>query len=128
MNKPGFTLIEVIVSMLVIAIVMYALIAIFINTGFRGANIDAFTVAQSLAEGKIEETTAKSFGWISCEAETNFSGDLSNYSYEIVVTYVSAEALDVSFPLATDYKKVSVLIRHPQLEGVASLESIRTNY
>jgi len=128
MNKSGFTLIEVIISMLVIAIVMYALIAIFINTGFKGADIDAFTVAQSLAEGKIEESMAKSFGSISSEVETSFSADLSNYTYEIVVNYVSPEALDVPAGSITDYKKVTILIRHPQLQGVASLESIRTVY
>lgn len=127
-NKAGFTLVEVIVSIVVIAIIMYAAIAIFITSGVKGVNVEVFTIAQSLAEGKLEEVTAKDFGAVSSEGETNFSGDLSNYSYEIVVNYVSAEALDSAVGYVTDYKKVQVKIRHPQLGNPTQLESIRANY
>jgi prepilin-type N-terminal cleavage/methylation domain-containing protein len=127
-NKKGFTLIEVIISMVVIAIVMYAAIAIFITSGAKGANVEVFTVAQSLAEGKLEEAMAHEFADVSSEAEINFTGDLSNYSYEIISNYVSGEALDSAVGSATDYKKIQVLIRHSKLANPIQLESIRTNY
>ncbi len=127
-KKQGFTLVEIIMAMAVIAIIMYSVIAVFITSGARGVNVEVFTVAQSLAEGKLEENMAHSFSDVSDEVETNFSGDLGDYSYEIVVNYVSPEALDLPVAFVTDYKKIQARIRHPQLEGAISLEAIRANY
>jgi prepilin-type N-terminal cleavage/methylation domain-containing protein len=126
--KKGFTLVEVIVSMVIIAIVIYAGIAIFITSGAKGANVEIFTVAQCLAEGKLEEAMAKDFADVASVAETSFSGDLGSYSWEILSSYVSGEALDTAVAGATDYKKIQVMIRHPKLGNPIQLESIRANY
>lgn len=127
-NLKGFTLVEVIVSLVIIAVVMYAAIAVFITSGAKGVNVEVYTIAQALAEDKLEEAMVHDFVDATSESEANFSGDLVNYSYEIIVAYVSAEALDTPYGSATDYKKISVLIRHPQLSNPTSLESIRANY
>ncbi|MFH1683390.1 MAG: type II secretion system protein [Candidatus Margulisiibacteriota bacterium] len=124
----GFTLIEVIISLVVIAVIMYAGLAVFITSGTKGVNVDVFTVAQALAEDKLEEALVQDFVNVSSESETNFSGDLAGYSYEITVNYVSTEALDIAVGGPTDHKKINVQIRHPQLGKPASLESIRANY
>ncbi|MEA3492765.1 MAG: type II secretion system protein [Candidatus Margulisiibacteriota bacterium] len=126
-NKRGFSLIEVVISITVLAIVLYALIAVFITTGVKGVNVEIFTVAQSLAEGKLEETMALSFNNVTSESETNFSGNLSDFSYEIISNYVSGEALDTPVGYSTDYKKIEVLIRHPDLGIPTTLESIRSD-
>ena len=127
-GRSGFTLIELTITVVVIAIVMYVVIAIFITSGVKGVNVDVFTVAQSLAEDKLEEAMSMDFDDITDEAEVNFSGDLDDFSYEIVVDYVSPEALDTPVGSATDYKKVQILIRHDQLGKPTSLESIRASY
>ena len=127
-RNKGFTLVELVVAMVVIAIVMYAAIAIFITSGAKGVNVEVFTVAQSLAEGKLEEAMARNFGDITLESETNFTGDLSSYSYEIVVDYVSAEALDTPVASVTEYKKIQVKIRHPKLGNPTQLESLRADF
>lgn len=126
--KKGFTLVEVIVSMVIIAVIIYAAIAIFITSGAKGASVEIFTVAQSLAEGKLEEAMARDFEDVASVEETNFSGDLGSYSCEILSSYVSGEALDTAVAGATDYKKVQVKIRHPKLANPIQLESIRANY
>ncbi len=127
-KRSGFTMVELVITVIVIAIVMYAVIAIFVTSGFKGVNVDVFTVAQSLAEDKLEEATAQTFDEITDEAQTNFSGDLDDYSYEIEVDYVSAEVLDTVVASPTDYKKIQVRIRHDQLASAVSLEAIRANY
>ena len=127
-EKKGFTLVELVIAIVVIAIVMYAVIAIFITSGVKGVNVEVFTVAQSLAEGKLEQKMAMDFGDISNEGWTNFTGDLSGYRYQVAVNYVSAEALDVPVGYSTNFKKVRAIIGHDKLANPTSLESIRANY
>ena len=127
-KKYGFTLIETIVAVTILAIVMYAVIAIFVNSGVRGANVEVFSVAQALAEGKLEEKMAKPFSSLSSESASFFSGDLNAYSYQLTVNYVSREALDAVVGSPTDYKKVRVSVSHHLLSRPISLESIRANY
>lgn len=127
-QRLGFSLVELVIAVVVIAIVMYAVIAIFITSGFRGVNVEVFTVAQSLAENKLEEAVAQDFDDITAEAETSFGGELANYSYEITVDYVSGEALDTAVGFATDYKRIRVAIRHSQLSSPTYLEGIRADY
>lgn len=127
MRKKGFTLIELIVSVAVLAVIMYSVIAIFITTGAKGVNAEVFSVAQSLAEDKLEEMMGKGFSAISSEAQTYFDGDLQEFSYEITVSYVSKEALDVPVGSATDYKKIQVRVNHSKLGNPASLEAVRAN-
>lgn len=126
--KKGITLIEVIISIVVIAIIMYSSVQVFVSSGAKGANVEVFSVAQSLAENKLEECIGKSFAYISSEAQTSFSSPLNSYSYQIVVNYVSKEALDASVGYTTSYKKITVQIRHPSLSNPTTLESIRINY
>jgi len=126
--KKGLTLVEVIISIVLIAIIMYSSVQVFVSSGAKGANVEVFSVAQSLAENKLEGQLGRTFTSISSEVQTAFSTDLSNYTYEIVVNYVSKEALDAPVAYTTNYKKITVLIRHPSLSRPTSLESIRIDY
>jgi prepilin-type N-terminal cleavage/methylation domain-containing protein len=133
-DKKGFTLVEIIASVVVIGIIIYAVFSIFITSGFRSVNIEIYTVAQTLAEGKLEEMMARDFTTRVTTGETSFpAGDLGNYSYEVVGKYVTPEALDA--PVADEmddppysYKKIQVMIRHPKLIHPVTLESIRADY
>ena len=126
--KKGFTLVEIIISVVVIAIIAYAGIAVYSTSAVKDVAVDVFTVAQSLAEGKLEETMAKDFADINSVSSTAFSGDLSNFNYTIIVNYVSPEALDVPIVSATDYKKIGVSVSHFQLTRPTTLECLRANY
>lgn len=126
--KAGFNLVELIAAVVVTGILMYALIAIFITAGAKGVNVEAFTVAQLLASGKLEETMSADFADISSEAEVNFSGDLSNYSCDIVVDYVSSEALDTVVGYATPYKRVNVRVRSYLLGNPISFRALKVDY
>jgi hypothetical protein len=112
----------------VLGIAMYALITIFISSGFKGVNVEHYTIGQTLAESKLEEAMVQDYLDVSDEAEANFSGDLSGYSYEIATDFVSGEALDTPVGSDQGYKRVRVLIRHPQLTNPVMLESIKADY
>jgi len=129
-NRKGFTLIEVVISMVVIAIIMYSVIAVFITAGVRGVNVEVFTVAQSLAEGKMEEVMALPFDSIQQINATPFLGDLNAYHYQVEVDYVDANNFEEpSLQPQTDYRRIIVTITHPKLEenGI-TLQSVRANY
>ncbi len=129
-KKKAFTLVEVIASIVVIGIVVYAVFSIFISSGFKSVNVEIYTVAQTLAEGKLEELLAHTFSGVSAEGETPYSGDLANYTYQVATDYVSPEALDV--PIATTestgYRMIQVMIRHPRLNGPVTLETVKADY
>jgi len=127
-HRKGFTLIEVVISMVVIAIIMYAVIAVFITAGVRGVNVEVFTVAQSLAEGKMEETMALPYALIQ-PAAGDFDVDLSAYHYQVEVEYANADNFDIHAPAPeTPYRWIQVTITHPKLEEGITLQSVRANY
>lgn len=125
--KRGFSLVELIIALVLLAIIMYGALAIFINSGVKGVNVEVFSVAQTLAEDKLEEVMSRDFGWVSSEAQTSFSGNLSSFSAQLIVSYVASGELNTGVVGPTDYKKVTVQIRHPLLSNPTTLESIRAN-
>jgi prepilin-type N-terminal cleavage/methylation domain-containing protein len=126
--RRGFTLIETMISIVLLGIFLTAGMLVLSTSSSKGARVEIISVAQSLAEGKLEETRAKSFAAISSVAQTSYTGDLSNYSYEVVVGYVNAADLNTVVGSATDYKKIQVKIRHPQLATPITFETVRANY
>lgn len=125
--KKGFSLVEIIVAMTIMAIIMYAAISIFVSAGAKGVNVEVFSVAQSLAENKMEAMLSRDFNLVSSEGQTSFSGNLSSYSSQVIVNFVSHEAFDVTVGGPTAYKKIIVMIRHPFLGNPTTLESIRAD-
>ena len=123
-TRQAFTLIETVITITVIAVVVYAVIPIFATAGMKGVDLEVFNVAQSLAQGKIEEKMSLVFSSISSKSETNYPSDLSEYSYEVVVDYVSAEALNAVAGAPTDYKKIQVIIRNPNLANPTELTTL----
>ena len=128
-NKKGFTLIEVVISMVIIAIIMYAVISVFITAGVRGVNVEVFTIAQSLAEGKLEEIMSKPYADI-VPSGGDFGGDLTQYQYQVEVDFVLPDNFDLEPPLGESqgYKRIEVLIDHPNLENTIVLKSVRADY
>jgi prepilin-type N-terminal cleavage/methylation domain-containing protein len=128
-KRKGFTMVEMVATVVVIGILFYGVIAIFITSGFKGVNVEIYTVAQALAEGKLEEVMAQEFVANVAESETNYTGEvLDHYSYQVVQTYVTSTELNTPAGGPTDYKKISVLIRHDKLGNPVTMECIKTNF
>ena len=126
--KKGFSLIELVIAIALLGIVMYSLITIYITTGLKGSTAAIYTVAQYLAAEKLEQTLGGSFALVTNQAQTNFTGDLNQYTFQISFNYTTPADFNASVTGPTDYKKVAVLIRHPRLGSPLELAVIRANY
>lgn len=127
MSKRGFSLIEMIIAIVVIGIAFYALISVFITVAPRNVNVEDITKATHLAFEKIEETTVKSFPGIDSVGATSFTGDFSQFQYQVIVDYVTSSEPDVIAPGATDYKRVKVRT-WGGLSGTVELVTLVTTY
>lgn len=126
MKKKGFTLVELVMSIVLFGIMAYPAINILITANIRGQNLDALLAAGSLAEGKLEEVMAKSFANITNTAAASYSGDLSGYSAQVEVDNVEKTDLNTPVVAVTDYKKITVKI-YNQRVGTVEVSSIRSN-
>ena len=127
-KSKGFTLIEAIVTIVIIGIFLTAGIGVFVNSGKTSSVTQNITVAQSLAEGHMEQVMANSYTNITSEAVTAFTGNLSQFSYQTVVNYVTQANLDTTSATDTGYKRIRVLISSTNLPSSVQIESIRASY
>lgn len=126
--KKGFTLIEVIVTIVLVGIFMSAGMSIFIETGKNTSNVEIIIIGQSLAEEKIEILTAKNYSTVTDEAQTNFTGDFALFSCQTIVNYVMPANLDAISPSDAGYKRIRVQIRHPSITNFVQLETVKANF
>jgi len=109
--KKGFTLIEMVMTIVIGSIAVYSVIMIFVNTTSRNAQVDNLSIAVNLASSKIEQVSNKEYLNISSEALTAFTGQFTNFSSQVLATNVSSTELDTSTGTSeTGYKKITVFI------------------
>lgn len=125
--KNGFTLIELIISIIVISICVIP-IAVMYQQALQGSlETKVLTVATSLAEEKMEEILRLGYSGISNVGLNNFPKPFDDYNYEVIVHYVEASDLDTSVdPTETDYKNIEVQVTHA-IQTV-TLTSLLTDY
>jgi len=127
MKKPGFSLIEMVIAIVIIGIAFYALISVFITVAPRNVNVEDITKATHLAFEKIEETTVKPFTSVASVSATSLTGDFSQFQYQIIMNYVTPDEPDVLSSGATSYKRVKVRT-WGGLSGVVELVTLVTTY
>lgn len=121
MNRPGFSLVETVVGLTVIAIALYILIAIFINLAPRTARIETMEKKGYLAQEKMEENIPRGFTGIATLSAAAFPDSFSSYRYRVVWTYVATGDLSASVP-RSPFKKVSVLVWGGPVDQAATVE------
>jgi prepilin-type N-terminal cleavage/methylation domain-containing protein len=143
MNSKGFTLIEVILVIVILAIAIPSLISAVSFMTQSQVNTIGTTTAADLAQEKMEEIIAdkrspnRGFGYIDnanylpeSAAPTPVAG-FPNYNRSVNITCVTAADLNTSVACPTDYKRVQVTV---QAVGVgpsvpdAVLVTVLTNY
>lgn len=132
-EKNGFTLIETIITLVVLSIAAVGVLSVF-TVGIRGsANPLVVEQAVQLAQGEMDqvlgEKVANGFG-----AATLAIGNpacqstmIAGFNCSRSISYVNSGALNTSVGGPTDYKHVTVTIAQP-LIGSVSMETIMTNY
>jgi len=119
MKKKGFTLIELVMTVVIASIAFYALLTVFINTTYQSVNLEALGMGLYLANGKLEELSNRSYGSITSEALSSFGGNFSDFSGLVEVDYVTAEALDVPVVSTIEsYKRIKVIVIPPSIEVI----------
>jgi len=110
-KKNGFTLIEIIVVIIVIAILYPAVFKPMMTILIKGADLEKSVSASQLAEMKMEHLSGLGFFDIVDVPTTNFDAPIAENSYAIHVDYVDGPSnLDTVMPVTTDYKRVQIVI------------------
>ena len=118
----GFTLIETIISIVVIGIAFLGLVAVFTSVFTNATRDEVMAAATMLAKGEMERVTGEGFS-VSADSGT-YSGNFSDYSWEVLVSAVpTAIAND---PGMTNYKQIEVVVANTMI-GSVSLKTILTN-
>ena len=118
----GFTLIETIISIMVIGIAFLSLLAAVTGVFTHATRDEVMSVAVMLAKGEMERVGCEGFS-VSSDSG-NYSGNFSDYSWEVTVSAVpTAIAVD---PGMSEYKNIEVTVTNPMI-GSVNLETILTN-
>ena len=118
-NQRGFTLIEIIITIVLLAILTSGLMAMFTTYSKRNGDPSVFTQATELAQEKMEqiisdkENSAKGFSYV---ANANYPAEnpvfgFTNFNRSVSIIYVDP-AGNLNAPAAgtPNYKNISVTV------------------
>ncbi len=103
--KKGFTIIELIIVIIVLGICFAPIAVLFRNVSIKYATSEIMQIATALAEQEMERVTSLRFSSVIAEGPTLFTGNFSNYSYQVRVSTATIGA--VSYP-QNRYKRVDL--------------------
>ena len=118
-NQRGFTLIEIIITIVLLAILTSGLMAMFTTYSKSNGNPSVITQSTELAQEKMEEiiadknNSARGFSYVAnanYPPENPVSG-FSNFSRSVNISYVNpAASLNTGVAGPTNYKNVTVTV------------------
>ncbi|MFH1826669.1 MAG: type II secretion system protein [bacterium] len=117
-NKNGFSLIELVITIVISSIALYSLLTVFMTATSRSVDQEALTVALSLANSKLEIISSLDFACVNDEAAAALTGQFAGFTRAVAVDYVTAADLDTPQIGPTDYKKITVAVNPIGLPGV----------
>lgn len=134
--RRAFTLIEVILVMVILAISLTPLSILIVNVTQKNILSYAQAQASALAEKEMERVTQLRFSTLTCATSTPFSSPFSAFSYTVDVDYVNPSALDTSVGRPsgcsssggtnTNYKRVQVTVNNV-ITGPLTVTTLVTN-
>jgi prepilin-type N-terminal cleavage/methylation domain-containing protein len=124
----GFTLIETIISIVIIGIAFMGLLSIFTAVYKNAVYDETLTVSAMLAGAEMERVRALSFAGVDDENRDSpeaFTGIFSNYRWQVRLDPVPVAI--ANDPAMADYKQVEVRVSN-DIAGQVSLKTIVANY
>ena len=119
----GFTLVELLVVMIVLAFGLITLLMMLKSASANNADAHFLTVAQKLAEGRLEQVISdrrtQGFAYIT---NANYVAedpvtDFPGYRRKVNIYYVSLANLNTVAGSATNYKRVDVAVEHTSVSS-----------
>jgi prepilin-type N-terminal cleavage/methylation domain-containing protein len=119
MNSKGFTLIEVILVIVILAIAIPGLISAVSFITARQVNTIGTTTAADLAQEKMEEimgdrmNPVRSYAYVvnaNYAAETPIAAPFTNYNRTVNIICVTAADLNTSVACTTDFKRIQITV------------------
>ena len=127
MNRKGFTLIEAVLTIVILAASFVALSQLFSETTVDNIDADIATVSTLLARETMAETMAQDFADVVNVTATSYSGNFASYSYQVSVGYVDAADLNTTVAGPTDYKRVTVTVANTDWPGNITLNGLKAD-
>lgn len=125
-NRKGFTFIDAVLAVVLVAGGYLALGTVLANTSLMTMECETGMTALMLARGKTAEMRAKAFDDVASIGATPFSGAFSGYQYAVTVAYVEAADLDTVVAGPTDYKRIDVAVSYAGGASTAHLYDLMT--
>ena len=128
MSPRGFTLIELVMTIVIAGVILIPLLMTFANVGKENPTLDNLNISLTLAESKMEAVLGKSYGNISSEAKTAVGGNFADYYTQVVVHNVtSTDAITPVEPTDYGYKWIKVAVTSANFPGSIEVTSIATD-
>lgn len=130
--RKGFTLIEIIISIGIIAIAFYTLISVLGDVTFKNVGSQQLLTGTFLAEQAMEEFTMEGKDWntqLVSRAAASFGGDFSDFTYKVDVSYVDLNNLNGTAAVPpTNYKRITVIVTGEALDIPVILTTLKVKY
>jgi len=120
MKNKGFTLIEIIIVMVVIAISSLGLVVAMQQTLISIHKPRITQTAAFLAEREAERILNTGFAGVVAEASAAYTGSFSQYTHQVAIT-------NQTIYTANDAKVVDIIVAHSAV-GSVRLPLLKTNY
>ncbi|MBI2345922.1 MAG: prepilin-type N-terminal cleavage/methylation domain-containing protein [Deltaproteobacteria bacterium] len=111
MKARGFTLIETVLTLLVVGIGLFGIMALYQNMSYSLYNADLQVIATDFAQQKVEQLVAKKafsgYGAVTSEAAEILASGPHNFTRTTTVEYIDPTTMAVSVA-DTGYKRVMI--------------------
>jgi general secretion pathway protein I len=121
LSSIGFTLLEIMVAVSIIAIVLVAVYRLHSQTLLMNQSVQFYTTAPLLAQRRLAEIELQP-SFVLAEEAGNFGEEFASYSWKVSVTDVASEMLEST---AEDLKRIDVTVFFNQGELVYNLRAYK---
>lgn len=125
-KNPGLTLIELILTMVVAAIILLPASIAVVESVCNSHLPEHYTIASSLLQREAEHIAYLRFSAVVNEGPLSYAGNFSNYSYQVNCCYVDPGDLNTAVPGPTNYKRVTITILRSGFPDISAV-TLSTN-
>lgn len=126
-KNPGLTLIELILTMVVAAIVLVPASIAVVESVCHSHWPEHYTIASALLQREAERIAHLRFSAVVNEGPLSYGGNFSNYSYQVNCCYVDSGGLNTAVPGPTDYKRVTLTILRSGFPDISAVTVVTNN-